>query len=501
MLPMNSQSLVRGSRIRKALAVLIIAVLVPPTVIVVLPKIVRKSGVFNPIVEIPSDFHGISTTYKPLRLQVTPKGAGTITSLSVRILVQGKALPLLEKSYGEGTRSVQEEIPLRLNQAQLPQGEALLEVVATDGSWLQGRSLVRKPIIIDTMPPVVKLVSDVSEERASRLIFYTASDQHLIKSGLSRRATRTHGYPAWSVDKALSTQSSLYVVADGAPLSDEALSTPTLFAEDIEGNISTLQIPRVTAAPEKNPIRIHLSDTFMKERVRELSQAALPLLQQESSITPEAYQRAFLPKNTFEELSQKYLLLATSLRELNMKQLATKNQSQRLGVSFSNAFILPQGEIIASFDTSIRYSYEGRDIYTTKSPGLYIKTEASNGSLYAANDGIVAHVGDLGVFGKCILIDHGLSIKTFYAHLSSTSVTEGSVVQRGQLIGFAGSSGLMSHPHIFFQMSIGETAVDPTPWSDPSQFYQNFTQAIEDIKKWVGIPSANKELWKSKDTQ
>jgi murein DD-endopeptidase MepM/ murein hydrolase activator NlpD len=79
----------------------------------------------------------------------------------------------------------------------------------------------------------------------------------------------------------------------------------------------------------------------------------------------------------------------------------------------------------------------------------------------AAMDGKVATVGFNGTYGKFIILSHGNGFQTMYAHLSVTSVTQGSSVQQGAKIGEVGSTGYSTGPHLHFAVYKNGRAVNP----------------------------------------
>jgi murein DD-endopeptidase MepM/ murein hydrolase activator NlpD len=82
----------------------------------------------------------------------------------------------------------------------------------------------------------------------------------------------------------------------------------------------------------------------------------------------------------------------------------------------------------------------------------------------AAADGKVVDVAYMGAYGLAIVIDHGHSIGTVYAHLSRTRVAKGDVVKRGAQIGSVGCTGWCTGPHIHFEVRVGSKAENPVFW-------------------------------------
>ena len=89
---------------------------------------------------------------------------------------------------------------------------------------------------------------------------------------------------------------------------------------------------------------------------------------------------------------------------------------------------------------------------------------ASYGSaIYAADSGTVVRSSDgwNGGWGNYVMIDHGNGMQTLYAHMSSRAVSVGQSVSRGQTIGYVGSTGMSTGPHLHFEMYINGSRIDP----------------------------------------
>jgi len=73
-------------------------------------------------------------------------------------------------------------------------------------------------------------------------------------------------------------------------------------------------------------------------------------------------------------------------------------------------------------------------------------------SVIAPADGVVVFAETMGGYGKAIMLDHGHGIPTRYGHLSGFAVTEGQQVHRGDTIGYVGSSGRSTGPHLHYEV-------------------------------------------------
>ena len=72
--------------------------------------------------------------------------------------------------------------------------------------------------------------------------------------------------------------------------------------------------------------------------------------------------------------------------------------------------------------------------------------------VHATADGTVESAGYDGGYGNCILIDHGFGIGTRYGHLSGYAISVGQTVKRGQVIGYVGSTGHTTGPHLHYEI-------------------------------------------------
>lgn len=88
--------------------------------------------------------------------------------------------------------------------------------------------------------------------------------------------------------------------------------------------------------------------------------------------------------------------------------------------------------------------------------------KASYGTpIYAVTDGTVAFAGRKGGYGNFVQLNHGGGLASGYGHMSRFAVTGGTHVRRGQIIGYVGSTGLSTGPHLHYELYRGGRAVNP----------------------------------------
>jgi len=84
--------------------------------------------------------------------------------------------------------------------------------------------------------------------------------------------------------------------------------------------------------------------------------------------------------------------------------------------------------------------------------------------IYAPADGLVEMAKRFGSYGNFIEIEHGGHMETRYGHLSAYNVTAGQYVHKGDVIGYVGSTGRATGPHLHYEVRIDGHAVDPMPY-------------------------------------
>lgn len=93
-------------------------------------------------------------------------------------------------------------------------------------------------------------------------------------------------------------------------------------------------------------------------------------------------------------------------------------------------------------------------------PGVDISAPVGT-PVRAAADGVVQHGEFAGGYGRLIVIDHGNGFQTYYAHLSRFAVVAGQEIRRGELVGFVGTSGRATAPHLHYEVRRHGSPINP----------------------------------------
>ncbi|MCK0129620.1 M23 family metallopeptidase [Erythrobacter sp. F6033] len=84
--------------------------------------------------------------------------------------------------------------------------------------------------------------------------------------------------------------------------------------------------------------------------------------------------------------------------------------------------------------------------------------------IYATADGIIERADWFSSYGLYISIDHGSDLETRYAHMSRLAVAAGDTVRKGDVIGYVGSTGRSTGPHLHYEVRVDGVAVNPIPY-------------------------------------
>jgi hypothetical protein len=124
---------------------------------------------------------------------------------------------------------------------------------------------------------------------------------------------------------------------------------------------------------------------------------------------------------------------------------------------WKGAFLKPSiGELGSPFGLRRFFNEQPRSPHA----GLDLKAPAGSG-VYASNYGKVVVAEDLFFTGNTIVIDHGQSVYTIYAHLSEMKVKNGDDIERAEPIGLVGDTGRVTGAHLHFGVKVNGQRVDP----------------------------------------
>jgi murein DD-endopeptidase MepM/ murein hydrolase activator NlpD len=167
------------------------------------------------------------------------------------------------------------------------------------------------------------------------------------------------------------------------------------------------------------------------------------------------------------DLITRFVYINSEMRKVNNKTLADLRLQTEPKFLWTGAFLpMVDSTVEARFADRRTYTWQGKKVDEQVHLGFDL-AKVAHSPIPAFNDGKVIWAEDLGIYGNCIVIDHGFGLQSVYGHLSEFLVKKGDEVKKGQIIGKTGSTGLAGGDHLHFTMQIDGVQVNSVEWWDP----------------------------------
>ena len=225
----------------------------------------------------------------------------------------------------------------------------------------------------------------------------------------------------------------------------------TAYARDAAGNEATTPVEHQPFVKKFVQSKIPIDQAFLDRVVPAIA-----------SNTPDIK----LDTGSPEGLLKGFLEINGNLRKKNgdyIASLAAKSQPKML---WTEAFAqMSNSQVESRFADRRTYFFNNQEIDKQVHLGFDLAT-VQQAPVHASNAGIVVHADFLGIYGNCIILDHGLGVQSLYAHLSTIGVKVGDSVTKGQELGRTGATGLAGGDHLHFTMLVQGVPVNPVEWWD-----------------------------------
>jgi murein DD-endopeptidase MepM/ murein hydrolase activator NlpD len=334
--------------------------------------------------------------------------------------------------------------------AALKQGKARI-LVTSSRKVLFGQRTVSseasRDFEVKLIPPQVSVVSmhHFVNHGGSELVVYRVNPAD-VDSGVRVGDVSYHGYQASSAG--VTGADAGLRIGFFALLHDQDLAAPvTVWARDAAGNEGLAPVEVKVFPKPFRKSRIDVDDAF-------LAKVVPPIL----AATPN------LKVNDPSNLLESYLTINRDLRKENAKTivaLADKSAPDRLWQGPFKQLV--NSAVQSSFADQRTYVYQGKDVDQQVHLGFDLASTA-HAPVHASNAGRIVFADFLGIYGNCVIVDHGLGLQSLYAHLSSIGVKVGDTVTQGQELGRSGTTGLAGGDHLHFTMLLGGRAITPVDW-------------------------------------
>jgi murein DD-endopeptidase MepM/ murein hydrolase activator NlpD len=409
------------------------AVSVPPAVTVL--------GQVTPIAVRVSDPHGI----RKISVAVEQNGVRYPVSertRPARRLVWLRNVPDNVWEFTAGTKTT----------PQLKDGKAQLIVEATSNDFRGSTTQVARDVMVVTQAPVLNV----------------DSDQHYLYLGMADLVSfSVSGYWTEAGVKVGNTIFRSWPMPGGKPgffslfafpWDTPAGTAPVVYATNPAGNQVSGQM--VFSFPKKEQPKYRVRDLQLDDRFLQ-------------KVTTE------LDPNGSGDLVTRFQKINTEMRRSNNKTLSDLRLKSEPRFLFSQPFQQqPNSKVESNFADVRNYFYQGKKIDQQVHLGYDLSITQHVG-VQASNDGRVVYAAPLGIYGNCIVVDHGYGLQSIYGHLSEIAVREGDTVKRGQVMGKSGQTGLAGGDHIHFSMQLDGVQIDPKEWWDAHWIKDHIAKRVD----------------------
>lgn len=164
------------------------------------------------------------------------------------------------------------------------------------------------------------------------------------------------------------------------------------------------------------------------------------------------------------DLLTRFLKINGEMRRRNNQQLADLRFKTEEKILWNGPF-LHWGKEESMFADVRNYIYHGKKVDQQVHLGFDL-SDTANAPVHVANDGKVVWADDLGIYGNCVVVDHGYGLQSIYGHMNRIDVKVGEMVKKDQSLGIAGATGLAGGVHVHFSMQIDGVQINPVEWWD-----------------------------------
>ena len=394
-----------------------------------------------------------------------------IKKIWISLLQNGKDTVLLDEQYrsqGLLQKGTIIRTPIQLNvnakKMGLSDGPAKLRIAVWDYSWRDwwngNQTYMEKEIRFDTKPPVVSILT--SQHNVARggsgLVIYKLSEQ-CTQSGVFVGDDFFPGYSGYYNDK------NIHLAFFAIPVDYDKKIDIFIKAIDPAGNHSRSGFYYYIRNKKFITDTINISENFLNWKL------------------PEFQSVDGFPADKSSE--DQFIFINSQLREKNNHAILENGQKTDNRIFWKDAFgRLPNSARKANFADQRVYKYNGNIIGKAVHMGVDLAS-VKHAEIPAANRGKVVFAGPVGIYGNLVCIDHGCGLMSIYAHLSRMVVNINDLVEKGDIIGYTGTSGLAGGDHLHFGMFIDHVFVNPVEWWDLSWINNNITNKLETVQSMV----------------
>ncbi|MGA3027576.1 MAG: M23 family metallopeptidase [Bryobacteraceae bacterium] len=426
-------------------------------IILILPFILLLVFSSTPVVEMPPSITALGPA-TPVTVQVTdPHGIRKIEAwveqngarfsvyqqaLPARRLLWARHVPPASCSFTAGTRTT----------PQLKDGKARLVVEAASNDFRGASASISRDVTVVSRPPGLNVDSGQHYLYLGMADLVTFSVSGYVTEAGVRVGDNT--FRSWPMPGGKPGLFSLYAFPWNTPLS----TAPLVYAANPAGTEVTARMVTIFPPKEQPKYRVRdllLDDAFVQRVVSELD-----------------------PHGSG-ELVDRFVKINRDMRRDNNKTLFDLRDKTEGRFLWSQPFLQEHNSQVESSFADVRnYIYHGRKVDQEVHLGYDLAITPHIG-VEASNDGKVVYAAPLGIYGNCIVVDHGYGLQSIYGHMSEFAVREGDMVKRGQIMGKSGMTGMAGGDHIHFSMQLDGIQIDPKEFFDAHWIRDHIAKRVD----------------------
>jgi murein DD-endopeptidase MepM/ murein hydrolase activator NlpD len=421
----------------------------PALLAVVIASTLVFTGCSKPTLEVttPSATLGQAT---PVSVHV--HASGGVKSVTATIEQNGQHFTAWQMNEATKTRDTSYNFLAGTKAApQLQDGPAKLVVEAKANGAFGQSAQWTKDFTVVTRPPSVSADSDVHYLYVGMADLATLNVMgNWTEAGVKVGEQK---FRAWPMPGGKPGMFSLYAFAWNMP----AGTQPLVYASNAAGNDVTTPLNVEFPKKEQPRYTVHelqIDDRFMQKVVGELD-----------------------PNGTG-DIVARFVKINNDMRKANNKTLSDLAAKTADHFLWSQPFLRQAAKTEATFADHRKYIYQGKLIDEQTHLG-YDLASTQHAGVIASNDGRVVYAAPLGIYGNCVVVDHGYGLQTIYGHMSRIDVKEGDDVKRGQVMGQSGMTGMAGGDHIHFSMQLDGVQIDPKEWWDPHWIKDHVVKRVD----------------------
>jgi len=452
----------KGKNLKRWLLIIIAVAVIVPFVYVCFTKLEGKP----PVVELTFASEIVPSEFK-IRGHVEDSENG-IRQLRVSVLQNGKDIVLQDETFssagltGEGTvRHSPISLDINARKQGFSDGPATLKILASDYSWRNwwkgNQAYLEKEIMFDTRPPAISVLSSQHNVTpgGSGLVIYKLSEP-CPESGVSVGDDFFSGYSGYFTEK------DIYLAFFAVPVDYEKKDNMLVKAVDPAGNEATSGFYHYVRGKSFVTDTINISENFLTMKL------------------PEFYSVDGFPADA--SPADQFVFINTELRAQNNETILANGKHTKNKIFWNDAFgRMPNSARRANFGDRRIYKFQDEVISHAIHMGIDLAS-VKHAPVPSANRGRIAFTGYVGIYGNLVCVDHGCGLMSIYAHLSSVSAKAGDSVEKGDVIGYTGITGLAGGDHLHYGMFVGHMFVNPVEWWDASWINNNITTKIASVQ-------------------